>query len=67
MVVEHGNSGLLVRPEDAKELASAINTLLDNPEMVTGMGLEGRKIVEQRFSEEVVIPQLIKEYRSVID
>jgi glycosyltransferase involved in cell wall biosynthesis len=65
-IVEDGRSGILVKPNDAAGLADAMVKLLENPELTAQMGAEGRKIVEKRFSEHIVIPQFIETYRRVI-
>jgi glycogen synthase len=63
-VVEHGETGLLVTPEAsdptdvepshpeqfARDLASAVNSLLESPEQIRAMGLKARQRVEQSFS-----------------
>jgi len=64
-IVMDGKSGLLVKPGDPEDLATAINTLLDNPETRTAMGFEGRRVVESKFSDVAVIPRLIDLYRGL--
>ena len=41
--VKHMVNGLLVPPKDPKALAEALMTLLQNKELVTRLGAEGRK------------------------
>jgi glycosyltransferase involved in cell wall biosynthesis len=48
-VVEHGRSGLLVRPGDPDALAEALVTLLQQPELSRRMGERGRQIVREKF------------------
>jgi glycosyltransferase involved in cell wall biosynthesis len=48
-IVGDGTSGLLVPPNDAAALATAIERLAGDPERRRQMGLEGRRIAEQRF------------------
>jgi starch synthase len=49
-VVVDGETGILTPPSDPEALAAALNRLLANPDEARGMGLAGRKRVEERFS-----------------
>ena len=49
-VVEHGKSGLLSRPGDARSLAANLLTLLRDPALRARMGEYGRRCVETRFT-----------------
>lgn len=41
-----------MNPKNAKEVAQAINWLLDNPEEAKKMGENGRKAIEEKYSWE---------------
>ena len=43
---------LLVRPEDPKALASAIQRVIDNPESAQRLGQAGRATFEKKLSED---------------
>ncbi len=64
-VVEDGVNGILVPVKDTQALADAIETLIVSPELRTKMGLEGRKRVEEYFSDEIVITQTLDVYRQI--
>ena len=49
-VVVHGQTGLLVEPENAEALAEAITVLLERPETATEMGQAGRIRACEHFS-----------------
>lgn len=49
-VIDHGKSGLLVPPRDPQALATALVSLLENPERASEMGREGRRLARQRFT-----------------
>jgi glycosyltransferase involved in cell wall biosynthesis len=49
-VVAHGETGLLVPPDDPVALAGALRTVLDGPEAAGGMAERGRELVLDRFS-----------------
>ena len=42
-IIDHGATGLLVRPKDSDALAGAIRKLLDSPALICSMGLKGRQ------------------------
>lgn len=49
-VVIHGQTGLLVPPQDAVALAEAVLSLLENPSKAGALGQAGRKLMEEKFS-----------------
>ncbi|WP_418319526.1 glycogen synthase [Piscinibacter sakaiensis] len=79
-VVEHGETGLLVPAETldhaeveprhpqqfARDLAAAVNTLLDDAELRKTMGRRARERVEQRFSWTSIARQTLGFYEEVI-
>jgi len=65
-IVRHGDNGLLVRPRDVESLAAAIRTLAEDAELREKMGRFGRKLVEQRFSNEHVQEQTLALYQRLL-
>lgn len=63
----NGVNGLLVPVGDATALAEAILRLLNDPELRAQMGREGRRIVEQEFSLEIVIRRTLEIYDRMLD
>ena len=61
--VEHGKTGLLVPDKDVEELAKAISTLIESPELRQQMGKAGR----QKFLDEFTIERMIDETRTVYE
>ncbi len=53
-VVVHGETGLLVAPDDAVALAAAIGRLVGDPDLRARMGAAGRARCAQRFSPRVM-------------
>src|SRR6266566_7881017 len=51
-LVQEGETGLLFRPGDVGQLASAIRFLADRPELAATMGLNGRDLLRERHSPE---------------
>ena len=80
-VVEHGETGLLVpaetldpseveprHPEQfAHDLATAVNTLLDDPALRTRMAHQARERVERQFSWTSIARQTVDFYQELID
>jgi glycogen synthase len=80
-VVEHGDTGLLVpaetldhaeleprHPEQfARDLAAAVNTLIDDPDLRAKMGRRARERVEQQFSWTSIARQTLDFYEHVIE
>jgi alpha-maltose-1-phosphate synthase len=79
-VVEHGETGLLVVPETvsptevephhpeqfSRDLASAVNALLDDPGLRTAMALKARARVEREFSWTSIARQTAAFYEDVV-
>lgn len=65
--IEENMSGILVPVRDAKALASAIAYLADNPEICRDMGIEGRRIAEQKYDVGKVVATHMQIYADLID
>jgi len=65
-IVFHRKTGLLVKPGDVKELASAILILLTDDKVRIRMGMRARRVVEEKFSLEKVVDKLEAVYGEVI-
>lgn len=61
-VIEEGVNGLLVPPEDAKALSSALERVICNPEMQAAFGKAGRQIVADRFNPEKNARRLLEAF-----
>jgi len=57
-VVKEGVTGLLVKPDNAEELAEAIIRLLKDRKLRAKMGAEGRKLVESDFTTTRMVEKL---------
>jgi lipopolysaccharide/colanic/teichoic acid biosynthesis glycosyltransferase/glycosyltransferase involved in cell wall biosynthesis len=64
--VVHGSSGLLVPVKDSAELASAIKTILADPELARRMGMAGRYRALELFDERLVLDKQLRAYRRII-
>ena len=63
----HGKSGLLFNPEDAEELASIINKLMEmDKKSLSLIGEHGRKNVENKFNVDQMCQTTFTEYKKLI-
>jgi glycosyltransferase involved in cell wall biosynthesis len=65
-LIKNRVNGLRVSPNNAKELAEAINQLLGNKISREEFGREGRRIVENQFSWEKIAEKSVKLYETVL-
>ncbi|MBE9569441.1 MAG: glycosyltransferase, partial [Proteobacteria bacterium] len=65
--VEHGKTGLLVKPRDVDSLIEALNFLLRNPEEARAMGERARKLVLENYTWEKNAEKTIKVYQEVLN
>lgn len=66
-IVSHGLNGLLASPNDANSLANCLKILLENSEICKSYGIQGRKKVEEEFSQELVFEKTQMVYTEFID
>ena len=62
-IVQEGVNGLMVPPRSPEMLANVLSRLIDNPQERARMGHEGRKIAEDRFSDDVIAAKTIEVYK----
>ncbi|MFC1491187.1 glycosyltransferase family 4 protein [Nitrospinota bacterium] len=65
LIVEEGETGLLVPPKDTDSLASAIVRLLSNPDERRSMGSAGQRKAAE-FSDEAMVDRLENLYRRIL-
>ena len=63
-VVEHGVTGLLVPPGDARALARAVRELLCDPERAARMGRAARERIRERFDAGVMARRIVEVYEA---
>lgn len=52
-------NGLMVPPWDVDALASAMSSFIDKPEQIVSMGIESRRIAEDKFDDKAATDKLI--------
>lgn len=65
--VEHGVTGLLVPPRDSRQLAGAIASLLENPDLARTLGEAARRRVAERFSLDVMVRRTESLYEQLLE
>jgi len=65
-VIEEGPFGITVNPKDPREIASAIDYLLDNPELLKRMGENGRRAVEESYNWGIEEKKLLNIYEKLL-
>ena len=65
--VHHGVTGLLVPARAPGQLADAIITLLQDPELRHQMGLTGRRLVEEQYDWSTILDRWITTYEKACD
>lgn len=65
-IVRHGETGLLVRPDDVDELAGALTGLLRCRETVEAMGRAGHAHAVAHYGEDRVVDRYLSIYRRAI-
>ncbi|WP_340817867.1 glycosyltransferase family 4 protein [Methanolobus sp. WCC4] len=62
--VQQDKTGFLIQP-DINELMQLINAIKDDRERLEKMGLNARTLIENKFSNEVIIPKIKKVYDQI--
>lgn len=65
--VEHDVNGILVAPQDTKELAVAIKELINDPRRRKRYGEAGRKRVEEDFHVDAVVSRTLEVYDRLLE
>jgi glycosyltransferase involved in cell wall biosynthesis len=64
--VQHGKTGLLVKPRDVDSLVEALDFLLSNPEEAWAMGERARKVVLENYTWEKNVEKIVKLYKELL-
>lgn len=66
-IIEENQCGICVDPLKSKEIAEAIQRLVDNPDEASSMGANGRKAIEAKYNWDAESAKLLKVYKEVIN
>ncbi|HEX9664616.1 MAG TPA: glycosyltransferase family 4 protein, partial [Patescibacteria group bacterium] len=56
-IVEHGQTGIVIEPENPEMMAQVIINLYNNPDWLEQYGINGRKRIEEYFDLEKVVEE----------
>ena len=63
---QDGVTGLVVPPQNALALGEALNQLLDQPDLSTRLGRQGRERVEREFTKKMMAEKTFSLYRDLL-
>lgn len=66
-VVENGITGLIVSPNNYRELAQSLKKLLENKSLRMRMGKNGRKRIERWFSSSLMLDRVERSFSSLLE
>ncbi len=66
-IVEDGRNGIVVPIGDSKKMSEAIISILKDPDKAHRMGLRGREIVEEKFTEKIWADKMEEVYYEVME
>lgn len=64
-IIQNNVTGVLVKAGDANSLAKAIVEVLSDKESAKRLGKRGKTVVQQKFSEEVVLDRIMSAYKEL--
>lgn len=64
--LQHGRNGFLVQPGDVTGLSARIDELNGSASLASEMGLEGRRMYEERYTPEIHVDRLLEVYAKAI-
>jgi glycosyltransferase involved in cell wall biosynthesis len=65
-IIDEGNCGICIEPENSQQLAQAVLKLYDHSELSETLGDNGRKLLEERYDRNKLAKQYLKVIESVI-
>ena len=65
--ISNGSNGVLVKPKNSKEIADAINYLLENPKEAARLGKNASQFAARNFSGKAVAKKHLQFYKEIIE
>jgi glycosyltransferase involved in cell wall biosynthesis len=64
-IIDHGLTGILCPRDDVSAFVAACRRLAGNLDILQSYGQAARRSIEERFSEDLIIPQYINLYKTL--
>ena len=64
--LEDGKNGFVIEPGDEPVLTQKLLTLLQNPKLAKNMGNQGRKMIEEQLSWDIITNQVVELYHKLL-
>jgi glycosyltransferase involved in cell wall biosynthesis len=65
-IIEGNKCGICVDPLNPKEIAKAVNYIIDNPKEAQKMGENGKKAVENKYNWKIEEKKLLNLYKGIL-
>jgi glycosyltransferase involved in cell wall biosynthesis len=65
-IVQDGETGLLVPPQDSSSVAQAVLTLMHDPNRAAAMGQRARRVIEQNFNAQRLAQEIAAVYHKAL-
>jgi glycosyltransferase involved in cell wall biosynthesis len=65
-IIQHGITGLIVKPKDVGTLFTALETLINDPQKRRSMGSLARDYVVKNFDQQYIWQAMLKEYQEAL-
>lgn len=65
-IVRHQENGFLIQPRSSDAIVQALNNFVQNKNLLQVMGNASRQIIEENFTEDIVIERLEKIYKKLL-
>ena len=66
-VIEDNITGFLAQPEDVASLKDCLEKLITNKALRQKMGKAGRKLYEQKFTDNIMAENVLKVYQKLLN
>ncbi len=65
-IIIEGENGIIIPKQNTEALYDAMNKVIDNKELVATLKINARKMIEERYQQELVWNALLKEYNRLL-
>lgn len=66
-IIIEGENGIIIAPKDAEALYLAMLKFLEDKELLNGLKTNARKMIVDRYEQQVVWEALLEEYNALVE